>query len=156
MSMKDTVRRQYQARIDSAAREPAYALDVPKEGWIATMRKALGMSGAQLARRMGQTRSNISKNERTERSGGISLNVMSEIAEAMGCKFVYAMVPKNGSVSDLIEMQARKKARAIVERASTHMALEKQQLTVEQQGNELERLTRELMREMSSDFWEDK
>jgi len=44
------------------------------------------------------------------------------MAEAMGCRLVYAIVPANGSVDDLILLQARKKARALVTQAGTHMA----------------------------------
>ncbi len=36
----------------------------PQEGWVRTVRTALGMSGPQLARRLGVTKARISKVER--------------------------------------------------------------------------------------------
>ena len=61
---------------------------MPGDGWIATIRKALGMSGAALARRLGVTRARVSQAERAEREGGITLKEMDEFAAAMGCRFV--------------------------------------------------------------------
>ncbi len=153
MSMKQTVQKQRQARIDRAADARARALETPSEGWIALVRSALGLSAAQLARTMGQTRANISKTERAELSEGASIRTLKAAAEAMGCKFVYGIVPREGGIADLIEAQARKKAAAVVENASTHMALEKQALTKKQQNKEIERITQELMRDMPSDLW---
>ena len=86
---------------------------MPREGWIATVRKALGMSGAQLARRLGVTRARISQAERAEVVGGVTLNTMRATAEAMRCRFVYAIVPDK-RIEDIIAAQAHVKARAVV------------------------------------------
>jgi predicted DNA-binding mobile mystery protein A len=155
MSIKGTVRQQYQEVADSAAASVARDLHVPKEGWLATMRKALGMSGAQLGRRLTLSRGRISQAEKAEQSGGVSLKTMREMAEAMGCRFVYAIVPENGRVVDLIEAQARKKATALVRQASTHMALEKQSLSDAKNRQEVDRVTLELMRAMPGNLWAD-
>ncbi|MEM7666330.1 MAG: mobile mystery protein A [Pseudomonadota bacterium] len=155
MNVKRTAIRQHQARIDGASKGPARALDTPTEGWIATMRNALGISAMQLAEMMGQSRGNIYKTERAEVSEGASLKSIRAAAEAMDCKFVYAIVPKEGDVAELIEARARKKARAIVQKAATHMALEKQSLRSEQDAAEIERLTAEFVRDMPSDLWSD-
>ena len=58
MSVKQAVREQYQAIVDFASGSNT---DIPAEGWIRTVRKALGMSGAQLAKRMGVTRARIAQ-----------------------------------------------------------------------------------------------
>ena len=78
---------------------------------------------------------------------------MEKLAEAMGGRFVYAIVPEGG-VDDVLRKQAHKKAEAIVKRASAHMALEKQSLMPEQTQDEITRLADELMRQRPSDFWE--
>ncbi|WP_127079953.1 mobile mystery protein A, partial [Rhodomicrobium lacus] len=93
MSIKRAVREQYQAIVDRAAGQ-TIGLRVPPEGWLRTMRKALGMSGAQLGRRMGLTRARIAAAEHAELSGAITLKSMQAAAEAMGCRFVYAVVPQ--------------------------------------------------------------
>ena len=110
MSVKSTVRRQYQTKIDSAADAAARELAVPPEGWISTVRNALGITGAQLGRLTGRTRATISAAEKSERDGRITLQSLDALADAMDCKLVYALLPREGSVSDLLEKQARKKA----------------------------------------------
>jgi len=46
---------------------------------------------------------------------------MEDFAEAMGCRFVYAIVPPEGRVESLVAAQARRKAQALVARASAHI-----------------------------------
>jgi transcriptional regulator with XRE-family HTH domain len=60
------------------------------------MRKALGMSGAQLARKMGVSRALVSQAESNEVSGNVTMKTMQTMAEAMGCRFVYAVLPPKG------------------------------------------------------------
>lgn len=151
-SVKETAIRQYARQLDGAARQLA-GLSKPKDGWIATMRKALGMSAPELAKRTGVTKPAIYQAERKERAGGISIQHMEKLAEAMGGRFVYAIVP-DGSINEVLMSQAREKARQTVKRASAHMALEKQSLTSTQIENEIERLADELLRDRPSDFWE--
>jgi len=154
MSVRDIAKRQMINRVNETAENPVGRLMVPSEGWIAFVRKALGMSGAQLGRRLSLSRSRISQAEKAEPTGGVTLRAMEDMAEAMGCKLVYAIVPKTGSLEDVIEAQARKKASQIVKRASTHMALEKQALTNEKTSAEVDRLANELMRIPPSNFWD--
>lgn len=155
MSVKDTVRKQLRKQIERAASGPAIDLRAPSEGWIAAMRGALGMSGAQLGKRMGLSRGRISQAEKAESDGGVTLRTMSEMAEAMGARFVYAIVPDGGDVDDIIKAQALKKATKLVGRVSTHMALEKQALDDEKNQEEIERIATELIRKPPSDFWVD-
>lgn len=156
MSVKGTAARQYMAIVDRAATTVGQRLVLPAEGWIATARKALGMSAAQLARRMGVTRARISQVEHSEVSGGVTIRTMETIARTMGCRFVYAIVPSEGRIENVIAAQARLKATALVEKASTHMALENQSLTDKQNRAEIERLARELAATMPADLWSDK
>ncbi len=151
MSVKHLAARQYRAIADRAS--PFSQVDMPGDGWIATIRKALGMSGAALARRLGVTRARVSQAERAEREGGITLKAMDEFAAAMGCRFVYAIVPEAGRVEDIVSAQARRKAEALVARASGHMALERQALPAKKNRAEVERVARELMDDMPPAFW---
>jgi predicted DNA-binding mobile mystery protein A len=153
MSVKTIVQQQYQRIVDAAASHAG--LRTPSEGWMRTVRKALGMSGAQLAKKMGVTRARVAQAEHAELSGGATLKSMQAAAEAMGCRFVYAIVPEK-RIEDVIMAQARKKAMALVGTASTHMALESQNLPSDKIAQEIERLTREIAQEMPPDFWSDK
>ncbi len=126
----------------------------PSEGWIKTVRMALGMSGAQLSRRLDSTRTIASYLERSELEGKITLNKMQQTAEAMGCRFVYAIVPET-SIKEIVEQQAKQKAETIIAEATTHMMLEAQALDKKQQQNEMERLKQQMLNELNRDFWND-
>ncbi|MEX0731450.1 MAG: mobile mystery protein A [Aquisalimonadaceae bacterium] len=152
MNVKDTARKQY-VRIADRAAQQLESLQKPSEGWLATLRKALGMSGAEVAARMNVSRNAVYQAERNERDGAITINQMQKLAEAMGGQFVYAIVP-DGSVDDVIHAQAQRKAEARIRRASAHMALEKQSLPSAQTKQRIEELADELARDMPPDFWE--
>ena len=155
MSVKTVIQDQYRSLVDSAA-APLLGLNTPPEGWLRTARSALGMSGAEVARKLGVTRARVTAAERDELDGGITLKSMQAMAEAMGCRFVYAVIPPSGHIEDVILAQARKKALAIVGITSTHMALENQKLPDANIAQEVDRLTSEIARENPSDFWSEK
>lgn len=154
MTVKDTARKQYVRIVDRAAKQ-LDPVQRPPEGWLATLRKALGMSGAEVATRMSVSRNAVYQAERNERDGAITINQMQKLAEAMGGRFVYAVVPE-GSTSDVIRAQAERKAEARIRRASAHMALEMQGLPGAETKRRIEDLTNELLRDMPPDFWADK
>ncbi len=152
MSVKDTVRKQQVRFVDRAAEQLAN-LSKPTEGWLAMLRNALGMSGNQVAGRAGLSRNAIYQAERNERDGAITIKQMEKLAQAMGGRFVYAVIP-NGTVEDVIQVQARHKAEKLIRRASAHMALEKQALSDTQTKQRIDELTEQLVRDMPPDFWE--
>ena len=154
MSVKDIAKKQMLSRINKSATDSARQLQTPKEGWIALVRNALGMSGAQLGKRLSLSRGRISQAEKAEAEGGVTLRSMHELAEGLCCRFVYAIIPESVDLGDVVEAQARNKATALVKRAATHMALEKQSLRDEQNKAEIERLTRDLIQNPPSNFWE--
>jgi predicted DNA-binding mobile mystery protein A len=156
MSVKAAAAKQYQAIVDRAAASIGQQTSMPNEGWITTVRKALGMSVAQLARRLGVTRARVSQAEQAERAGGVTLKTMHAISAAMGCRFVYAIVPADGRIENVITAHARKKAEALVRNASTQMGLERQSLPDEKNRAEVARIADELVRTMATDFWSEK
>ena len=155
MSVKIIAQLQYRNIVDRAAAIVA-GLKTPPEGWLRTVRNALGMSGAEVGKRLGVTRARVTQAEHAELTGGVTLKSMQTAAEAMGCRFVYAIIPSSGRIDDIITAQARKKAAAIVGTASQHMALENQKLPDARIAEEVERLTSEIAKEIPSDFWSDK
>ncbi len=153
MSVKNTVRKQH-ARLIDRTREQIEDIDLPRKGWLQTIRKALGMSAAMLAKRAGITRAAIYQAERNEVARGISLRQLDKLAKAMGGRVVYAIIP-NESVDDLIRTQATKRATEIIRRASAHMALEDQSLSTARNQEEIEGLTADLLHIMPSTLWND-
>jgi len=159
MSIDKIVAKQYRDKVNQAVSQfgslsmlPNHGL--PKEGWLRTVRTALGMSGTQLAKKLGVTKARISKAEQDEPHGSVTLKTMHSMADAMDCKFVYAIVPKQ-NVEDVIKERAIEKARAQVKATSTHMALEAQSLSKEQLEFEIERIAAQIIDKMPSDFWKD-
>lgn len=152
-TLKNIVKEQYAKRVNNAV-ESVRDLQIPKEGWIATVRKALGMSGAQLARRLNVTRGHISKTEKSELSGSLTIKTMENMARGMDCRFVYAIVPET-NIENILEKRAEARAQNMVEKAALQGAMEDQGLSKYQIIKETERLKNELLREMPSDFWND-
>ena len=159
MSLDKIVAQQYRDKVNQAVSQfgslsmlPNHGL--PKEGWLRTVRTALGMSGTQLANKLGVTKARISKAEQDEPHGSVTLKTVQSMAEAMDCRFVYAIVPKR-NVEDVIKERAIEKARAQVKAASIHMALEAQSLSKEQLEFEIERIAAQIIDKMPSDFWND-
>lgn len=152
INVKDTAKRQAARVLDQVAKQIA-GIRKPRSGWIMSMRKALGMSAPTLAKRAGVTKAAIYQAERKELEGGVTLKHMEKLAEALGGRFVYAIVPET-CIDDVLRAQARTKAEAIVKRASAHMALEQQSLSSGDTRRQIEELTEELLRDVPADFWE--
>lgn len=151
--VKKIASEQYKTLVNKVAKQMR-TIPLPKQGWLSTTRNALGISVAQLAGRMSVTRGHISRIEKSELTGSVTLKTMQNMAEAMGCRFVYAIVPRNG-VEDLLAERARIIATRIVETTNKHMALEDQSLTDKQISNEIERMQKEILQDIPSDFWND-
>jgi predicted DNA-binding mobile mystery protein A len=98
---------------------------VPPKGWIRAIRDALGMSGAQLGRRLKVSPQTVEAMEKSEAAGTIQLNTLRRAAEAMDCTLVYALVPRT-SLGNTVRNRARQIAKAALARVSHTMKLEDQ------------------------------
>lgn len=151
--MKTVVLKQYQDIVNQASQK-GRDITVPREGWLRTLRKSLGMSGAQLARKIGVTRAQVAKSERNELAGVITLKTLQNMAQAMGGRIAYTIVIPS-DVEKIVSERARAKARKMIEKANTQMALESQTLDSKTMRFELSRLQQEILKEMPTDFWDD-
>lgn len=81
--MKAEVRRRARERLDAglAALRPLDRFAVPPKGWIRAIRDAIGMSGPQLADRLGMTAQGLVSVECSEAQGRIQLNTLRRAAE---------------------------------------------------------------------------
>lgn len=127
-------------------------LQPPVKGWIRAVREALGMSGTQLAQRLKVSQPRIPKLEQDEMSGAVTLKTMRQVAEALDCVFVYALVPRT-SLEETVRTQAREVAAARMQRVSHSMLLESQGLSEEEQRASLDAAVEELVREMPRELW---
>ena len=152
MSVTRAKQRQAEDKINQA-RQMAQAFAKPIGGWIATFQEAIGMSAPALAERLGVSRNSIYSSIQKEKAGTISLNQLDKMAEAMGGRLVYAIIPREGLVEEIVMAQARKKAKRIIKRTRAHMALEEQIEGLRNQEEMIEDLAGEIAREMPRDFW---
>jgi predicted DNA-binding mobile mystery protein A len=75
----------------------------PPAGWIAEIRKALGMTTAQVSRRVGVDQSVISRLEQSETNDRIELSSLIRVAEALGCDVHYMLVPREPLEKQVIQ-----------------------------------------------------
>ena len=152
MYVERVKRRQAENKVDQASKA-ADSQSKPLGGWIATFQEAIGMNTPALAKRLGVTRNSAYSSIQNECSGSISLNQLDKMAKAMGGKLVYAIVPLEGQVEDIVKAQARKKAKRIVRRTRAQMALEEQTDGLRSEDEMIEELATDMVREMPRDFW---
>ncbi len=125
---------------------------VPKNGWIKAVREALGMTTLQLGERMKIAASNITLLENREINKTTMLETMDRAAKAMGCKFVYALVPDT-SLEEVVKTQAKKSAKAFIQEIHHHMKLEKQKVNSEIEKEQIDELAEEILNKMDSRLW---
>ena len=154
MGIEAVVLKQYQNKVNQALKQFGDYAMPSSEGWLKTVRKALGMSGSQLANRLGVTKGRVSQAESAELTGSATLKSMQSMAHAMDCRFVYAVIPEK-EIESVIRERAILKAKEQIKAASTQMALEAQALSDEQLTFEVDRLASEIIEKMTSDLWND-
>lgn len=98
---------------------------VPKQGWIKSIREALGMSAADLGDRLGIARQSVLTLEESESEGKARMDSLKRAAEAMDCSFVYAFIP-NSSLENILHRQIEKVVAEKVKKVSYSMKLEDQ------------------------------
>lgn len=137
--MESGVRKTVRSELDSrtGALAELGAMDVPDGGWIRAIRYALGMTAADLARRVGVTAPAVSQIERSETQQTIQLSTLRRVAEALDCAVVYALVPRV-PIAQSVSERARFVAREELGRVGRTMSLEGQDVEIsEEQVDEL-------------------
>jgi predicted DNA-binding mobile mystery protein A len=120
----------------------------PQKGWIRAVREAVGVSAADVARTLGTSRQLPLQLEKAEAEDAITLKSLRAVATALDCDLVYALVPKAGTMEDLIENRARAQAKKNVLGVEHSMALEDQ--AVGRLDEAVEAETRRLVRKRAA------
>jgi len=104
---------QSRSQLDKRFKElrPVKRYNSPVRGWIKAVREALGMTTAQLAKRLGVKQPSVVAIEQSEAKGTIEMATLRRVAEALDCTLVYALVPNKP-----LESTVRERARAFVRR----------------------------------------
>jgi predicted DNA-binding mobile mystery protein A len=126
--MKTDARKRARERLDQRllALKPEDRFRPPPKGWVRAIRDAIGMTGVQLAGRLGVRPQTVEAIEKSEASGSIQLSTLRRAAEAMDCTLVYALVP-NSSLETAVHQRARKIAIRDLQRVAHTMRLEAQE-----------------------------
>ncbi len=133
--------------------QPLLDISIPPKGWIRAIRNALGMSGRQLAERIGVTKQRASFLEKQEIDGSATLKTMQKTAESLDCVFVYGLVPRK-SLEEIVRNQAKKVAVKRLTRASHTMSLEDQALGKEENKEILSKMIEEILDVLPSNLWD--
>jgi predicted DNA-binding mobile mystery protein A len=139
------------ALLDVRFKKARPALDhlaFPRGGWIKAVRESLGMTQAQLARRMGVSQSVVAHLERSEQRKAISLASLERAAQAMGCAVTWAIHPPR-TLDELVEQRALALATARMQRTTHSMSLEAQTPDAEQTAAQVKEQARELKQRLS-------
>jgi len=150
--MKDAIRHLDQR---FAGIRPLGQLHRPPKGWVRAIRDALGMTTAQLGRKLGVSQPRIVELEKAEVSGSVTLHSLQRAAEALGCRLVYTLVPEKP-----LAQTVRKRAAEVADRRSSSvehtMRLEDQAVRDKGAARELrERMIEELLRRPAR-LWDEK
>jgi predicted DNA-binding mobile mystery protein A len=150
--MKDAIR-----HLDKrfVALRPLARAQRPPKGWLRAIRDALGMTTAQLGKRLGVSQPRIVELEQSEVSGSVTLNTLQRAAEALGCRLVYALVPDRplaDTVRERAELVATRQANAVAQ----SMRLEDQEVTDRDVAKELRRQQVERLLRRPARLWDEK
>jgi predicted DNA-binding mobile mystery protein A len=121
---------------------PAKRYASPVRGWTKAIREALGMSTAQLAKRLGIKQPSLVELEQSEAKGTIELATLRRVAEALDCTLVYALLP-NKPLEATVRDRARKFARRRREPIEHSMLLEDQKVPAKAADARLDEIVRE-------------
>jgi len=127
-------------------------LSTPDQGWVRTIRQALGMSIRQLAARTGLSKTSVASIESSEAKGTVQLDSLSKLADGLNCRLVYALVPRT-SLAQLLSDQATAKATVLVELVSDSMDLEMQGVSDPEKQRQILELADELLSSPGRGFW---
>lgn len=116
----------------------------PRLGWLRAIRHALGMSTGQFAKRLNISQPRVLKLEKAEIDGSVTLASLRKAAQAMGCEFVYAIVPRE-PIETMVLKQAARVAKSELESVSHSMALEKQRPGRDAEARQLKSLREKLL-----------
>lgn len=121
------------------ARHRATPTPLPRSGWIRAIRDALGMSTRELAARVGLSAQRISQIEQNERDRSLTLGTLERIAEGLGCRVEYVLVPHE-PLDNMVMAQARMKAAAEIAEVDHTVGLENQRPEADSSRHASERL----------------
>lgn len=149
---RSTARRQLDKRLSGLINSELFTR--PPRGWVKAIREALGMTTAQLAQRLGVSQPRAVAIEKAEAKGAITLESLERAAQALDCRLIYVLVPRQ-PLDVLVEARAERLARKRMLAAGHSMTLEAQTVTSNDADEQRKRLVSKLVEQAGSELWED-
>lgn len=147
-----TARRQLDKRLSLS--QSADTFTRPPRGWIKAIREALGMTTAQLGKRIGVSQPRAVAIEKAEATGSITLDSLERAAQALDCRLVYALVPRT-SLDNIVKERATLLAESRLRATGHTMKLEAQGVDARDESEQLKNLVNKLSEKGGSALWED-
>jgi predicted DNA-binding mobile mystery protein A len=147
-----TARRQLDKRLSLLPGGDSFAR--PPRGWIKAIREALGMTTAQLGRRLSVSQPRAVAIEKAEKNGAITLGSLERAAQALDCRLVYVLVPQK-PLDDLVAERAKIQAKKRLESTGHSMKLEAQGVDALDESVQFKNLINKIIAQGGSALWED-
>jgi predicted DNA-binding mobile mystery protein A len=125
----------------------------PRLGWIKAIRESILMTTRQLGNRMKISHVTVTEMEKREASKAITLETLERAANALNCKLVYALVPKEGSLDSTLKHQAFQAATSVSRSAIHSMGLEDQSVSAEETKAQIQEQAQDLIQKADSRIW---
>ena len=126
----------------------------PPNGWIYTIRMALGMSLRQLGKMAKITPQGVKDIETREKNGNITIASLEQIGKQLNMKLVYGFIPFDGSLQRMIDKRAYELATKIVTRTSNSMKLEDQSISQAMLKKSIKAKAQEIKQKNLKSLWE--
>lgn len=149
---KKLIREQLDSKLEKL--KILYSGLLPTTGWIRVIREALGMTTADLAKRVKLDQSRITRLENAEIDGDLKISSMKKIAQGLNMKFVYGFIPED-SLEQIVQDQARKIAQKKLMKVDHTMRLEDQELNQIDKEKSLEDLIQKILLNDMKGLWKE-
>ena len=125
---------------------------MPRDGWLRTVRQALGMRLIDVARRIGASEAAVRQSERGEIDGRITISQVTRLANALGCDFAYALIPRV-PLERQFEHRVHQLAARDSQRVARSMSLERQDIDPRLTEQHRAELVAQYLRTPPKDLW---
>ena len=125
----------------------------PRRGWVRSIQEALGVTNVQLAKKLNLKPQTIEDMQGYEVSETIKIQTLRKLADALGCRLIYAIVPAK-PLEDMRLDRAREVARRQLQHVSHSMRLESQGVPDSEEAKEFDRLVKDLLTGNPKKLWE--
>ncbi|MDQ3142707.1 MAG: mobile mystery protein A [Bacteroidota bacterium] len=141
------------SQIDEQLNDFKDTVNVPKKGWVHTIRTSLSMTALQLAEKLKTSPQAILALEKREEEGKITIKKLKEIGAAMELKLVYGFVHTE-TLEKMVKQKAIQLATKIVMRTSRQMELEDQKISDKKLKKAIEDRAEEIIRTLPKIIWD--